>query len=225
MQELKIPMMKSIPDSIDTKARTLRAIISTNNIDRDGEIIEPSAFKDRIESFERNPILLWMHQAFEPPIGRVQELTFHSDRVEASVKFAEGQERAEDIFSLFKQSMLSTFSIGFPRADGCPATAAKGAEQGGVILHGIVTSDMGNERPGLIDPKLGADFGAGLRIRLETVGVDAVVDHAQPPRAIAELPMRPPSGFGVDHQPCRWAQCTAPPEHGRRSAFPSAAGC
>ena len=111
----RIQMMKAIPGSLRAKSRTLDAIISTNQVDRDGEVIEPAAFKGRIDTFMANPVLLWMHNPLSPPIGKVESLDFKPDRVEASLKFAdEGTtELADDIWGLFKQGILRTFSIGF----------------------------------------------------------------------------------------------------------------
>ena len=79
MKELKLPALKAKPESLNSKNRTLDAIISTGQVDRDGEIIEPSAFKARIDTFMENPIVLWMHDAMSPPIGKVTERRFRGE--------------------------------------------------------------------------------------------------------------------------------------------------
>lgn len=110
-----LDVMKTAPDSLDAEKRELTAIISTNDVDRDGEIVEPSAFKARIKTYMQNPVLLWSHDRMNPPIGRALNVDFKDDRMESRLQFRkEGEsELADNVWSLFKQGMLSTFSIGF----------------------------------------------------------------------------------------------------------------
>ena len=74
--------------SLNRTNRTLQATISTNQVDRDGEILEPSAFREHIDTFRANPVFLWMHDATKP-IGRVSDLDIKSDRIDAEVQFRE----------------------------------------------------------------------------------------------------------------------------------------
>ncbi len=110
-----VPMMKAIGESIDSATRTLRAVITTNDVDRDGEIIEPSAFRKRIDTFLDNPVLLWMHDPRQAPIGLAKGLEFFDDRIEADLQFrAEGKSQiADEAWGLYEDGTLKTFSIGF----------------------------------------------------------------------------------------------------------------
>ncbi len=110
-----VDALKAVPNTLDPDKRTLSATISSNSVDRDGEIIEPSAFTERIATFLKNPLLLWMHNAFEPPIGKVTSLEFTKNSIEADLKFrAPGKsERADEVFGLFEDGTLNSFSIGF----------------------------------------------------------------------------------------------------------------
>lgn len=101
--------------SIDGDKRTMTVQMSTNSVDRDGEIIEPTAFKDRIKSFMDNPVLLWMHDPFSPPIGKVNDVAFEKNGLVGEVQFRkEGKSpRADEIFSAYEEGVLTSFSIGF----------------------------------------------------------------------------------------------------------------
>lgn len=122
-----VPCLRTAPGSLDKGRRTLVATISSDSIDRDGEIVEPGAFRERIATFQTNPVLLWMHNAQLPPIGKVLDLTFESDRIVASIRFnPEGRNELSDtVFECYADGTLSSFSIGFrvhrvDRRDGAP---------------------------------------------------------------------------------------------------------
>lgn len=110
-----VPVMKAAPETIDRDKRTLQAVITSNQVDRDGEIVEPGAFKGRIDSFLANPVLLWGHDPHQPPIGKALGVEFFDDRVEAEFKFRKrfDGETLPDIFELYADLTLSSFSIGF----------------------------------------------------------------------------------------------------------------
>jgi HK97 family phage prohead protease len=103
------------PSSLDVEKRELTAVVSTDDVDRDGEIVEPSAFEDKIDTFMANPVFLWMHEARKPPIGRALDLRIEKHSIEADLKFRpEGEsELADDIFTLYSDGTLRMFSIGF----------------------------------------------------------------------------------------------------------------
>ena len=110
-----VPAFKVKASTIDAEKRTLSATISDNTVDRDGDIVVPGAFADRIETFTRNPLLLWMHNSFGFPIGHVPELNIGKDSIEALMKFrpAGDDETADNVFSAFVSGDLRSFSIGF----------------------------------------------------------------------------------------------------------------
>lgn len=110
-----IPVLKAAPDSLDADKRTLRAVVSSNSVDRDGEIIEPTAFEEHIGSFLKNPVLLWNHDPRNPPIGKIPGVEFFDDRVEADIQFRSAGEDllADSVFGLYRQGILTSFSVGF----------------------------------------------------------------------------------------------------------------
>lgn len=109
------PFLGTKAGTVDPDARTLEATISDNSVDRDGEIIQPGAFKDRLATFMKNPVLLWSHNPYVPPIGHATELNIGDDSVEAKFQFRpKGDDPLTDnVFSAYKSGALSSFSIGF----------------------------------------------------------------------------------------------------------------
>ena len=95
---------------IDDEERTVKAVISTGAIDRDGEILSPKGMKH--ENFVKNPVVPCSHNSGEPPIGKAIWLYKGRKKIEAKVKFAT-TERAEEIWQLFKGKFLNAFSVGF----------------------------------------------------------------------------------------------------------------
>lgn len=95
---------------IDEEERTVKAIISSDAIDRDGEILLPKGM--RHDNFVKNPVVPWSHNASEPPVGRALWLHRGRKKIEAKVKFAM-TERAEEVWQLFKGGFLKAFSVGF----------------------------------------------------------------------------------------------------------------
>lgn len=110
-----VPCFAVKAKSIKEKDRTLEAVVSSDIVDRDGEIVVPKAFEKRLDTFKANPVLLWNHNPFEPPIGKVVDLEISEKRIDAKMQFRpEGDsELADDVFKAFAGGFLSSFSIGF----------------------------------------------------------------------------------------------------------------
>jgi len=95
---------------IDDVERTVTAIISTDSVDRDGEVVLPKGAN--LESYLKNPVMLWAHDYYEPPIGRTLWIKTGRNNIKAKAQFAE-TEKAMEIYELFKGGFLNAFSIGF----------------------------------------------------------------------------------------------------------------
>lgn len=87
------------------------AIASTPDPDRDGEIVDPMGME--MTQFKKNPVLLWGHDHFSLPIGKVTDIRATVEGIEFDAEFAEGNEFAQDVKNLFRQGILNAFSIGF----------------------------------------------------------------------------------------------------------------
>lgn len=90
--------------------RTIVARVSTPDRDRDGEIVEPKGID--LANFNANPILLWVHDYKRPPIGRALWSRIDGKGLLCKFKFAETA-FADEIYTLYRDGFLKTFSIGF----------------------------------------------------------------------------------------------------------------
>jgi HK97 family phage prohead protease len=91
--------------------RVRRFIITTDTIDRDGDVVLPKGLE--LDEYRRNPVLLWSHRFDMPPIGKCLDLGLAGDHVVwADFEFAE-HEFAEQVFKLYSGGYLNACSIGF----------------------------------------------------------------------------------------------------------------
>lgn len=112
--------------SIDSKNRTLRAVLSSETVDRYGDVILAKAYdtKENFRNyFDGNPILKWAHgrdsSVPDLPIGEVKEPSFNGLDMnnnlafEGLVKFHDTHQHAQDVWRLYEVGGLRTFSVGF----------------------------------------------------------------------------------------------------------------
>lgn len=106
----------------DVSKKTVRACVSSIKVDRDEEIILPSAFEKRIGNYKANPILCWGHPLSdwvgtkcvpENLIGRALGLEISANEVNANFEYAyDINERARLCFDLVSAGFLKAYSIG-----------------------------------------------------------------------------------------------------------------
>lgn len=90
------------------------ATISTCTVDRDGEVILPSAWEKRLDSYLSNPVVLWAHSHFDPPVGKMVDYEITDKAFRAVTQFAtEEYDFARLVYSLYKGGYLNAFSVGF----------------------------------------------------------------------------------------------------------------
>ncbi len=108
---------------------TFKATISTDSVDRDGEVMVPQGMNSK--DFERNPVMLWNHDPAQP-IGRAISLRRGESAIEAEFVFAprpdeyEGDWFPDYVRGLVAANVLKAVSIGFMPMDGSPRIASKG---------------------------------------------------------------------------------------------------
>jgi len=101
--------------------RTVTARISTMSVDRDGEVLVPQGC-DATE-FLKSPTVFYNHN-YAMPLGRCEGIARKADSIEAKTRFAQrpeehvGEWLADTVFSLFKQKVISGFSVGFVPIEG-----------------------------------------------------------------------------------------------------------
>lgn len=109
---------------VNTGKREVLAIVSTNAIDRDGEIVKPDGLKRR--NYAGNPVVLVNHDYASLPIGKCLWIKPDGDKVIAKYVVSDKTQLARDVWGLLQDGVLGAHSIGFRslRAT-APTTAEK----------------------------------------------------------------------------------------------------
>lgn len=94
----------------------LEAIISTNDVDRHGEVINIDGLD--ISNYEKNPVVMWAHDYSLPPIGKTLSLSKETIgkrmMLKTEMEFAIGiSGLAREVYNLYREGYLHAFSIGF----------------------------------------------------------------------------------------------------------------
>ena len=102
----------------DGGERTVTAVVSSASVDRDREIILPKGIK--LDEFRKNPVILWAHDYGQLPVARAMWVDVKRGKLEVKIEFpAEGKyEQSDAVYEMFKDGLLSAFSIGFIALDG-----------------------------------------------------------------------------------------------------------
>jgi len=93
--------------------RALNVTISTNAVDRSGDIVEPNGGK--FVNFKKNPVVLMAHDYSGLPIGKASDLKKTENGITAKVTFPEEgtYPLADTVYNMYKQKFMRAWSIGF----------------------------------------------------------------------------------------------------------------
>jgi len=103
-----LPTKGDIIDSI-----MIEGYASTNDVDRQGDIVPTSVWEAGMKNYLKNPVILAYHEHCEP-IGRMVEHKIDEKGLWIKARISAA---AEDVFSLVKDGVLTAFSIGFRIVD------------------------------------------------------------------------------------------------------------
>lgn len=113
---------KGLPAEIKMERGQFTARISTDALDRDGEIVVPGGCNSK--EYERNPVVFWNHDA-NMPIGKCVALKREERWITATAKFAKrpddyvGEFFPDFARAMVEQGIVKGVSIGFiPLPDG-----------------------------------------------------------------------------------------------------------
>ena len=115
------------------KASTFVATITTDSVDRDGEVVVPGGMNSR--DYERNPVLLYEHDV-KSPIGKMLSMKRAERSIEAEFALAPrpdnhvGEWFPDTVASLMDFGALNTMSIGFLGLEARPASKADSEKYG-----------------------------------------------------------------------------------------------
>lgn len=112
-------MLKYISTSLKAQTNGFSAVISTPQVDLDGESVDPLGIINKAE-YMTNPLVYWAHEwAFNPsaePIGKATRLDVFKDRIESDAQFAPTQ-KAQNVKALVDGGFVSRTSVGFDPID------------------------------------------------------------------------------------------------------------
>lgn len=104
----------------DTEPRTMRFVVSTAAVDRDGDTVAVGGWQTA--NYEANPVVLWGHDQHSLPIGRCIRLENDGSRLLAVVEFVPADmpvvgEMAEAVYRMCRDGYLCATSVGFKPID------------------------------------------------------------------------------------------------------------
>lgn len=108
------PVMRAVDAMpMPGEGRTIRFVFSDGSVDRAGDTIDPNGWDTA--AFMRNPVALWAHASYEPPIGRASGLAIEGTRLMGDITFASADEYpfADTIYRLTKGGYINAVSVGF----------------------------------------------------------------------------------------------------------------
>jgi HK97 family phage prohead protease len=114
IDELEEPVVKRLVTTGDitidkNEESTVVGYISTIDVDSDGDIVLPDALN--LERYKKNPIVLYNHN-MNAPVGVSEKIKVTEDGILSKTRFG-STSFAQDIFTLVKDKILKTFSVGF----------------------------------------------------------------------------------------------------------------
>lgn len=104
----------------DAEPRTMRFVVSTAAVDRDGDTVAVGGWKTA--NYEANPVILWGHDQHSLPIGRCIKLENDGTKLTAVVEFVPADmpivgEMAEAVYRMCRDGYLCATSVGFKPID------------------------------------------------------------------------------------------------------------
>lgn len=103
----------AVPEAGTDGSRKVRFVFSDGTVDRAGDSIDPAGWE--IAGFLDNPVALWAHDSFAPPIGRASNVGPSGNRLMGDIEFmaAEISAFADSIYRMVKAGFVKAVSVGF----------------------------------------------------------------------------------------------------------------
>ena len=104
---------------VEGEDRTIRFVASTEDVDRDGDVISVDGWD--LRAYKKNPVVLWAHQSGSPfnppppPIGTATRVQKADGKLLIDVRFAKAEDYpfADTIYRLTKDKIIRAGSVGF----------------------------------------------------------------------------------------------------------------
>jgi HK97 family phage prohead protease len=101
------------PKNVEGAARTKRFVFSDASIDHSNDSIDPKGWD--LSVFNRNPVALFSHMSWDPPIGRASNVSVENKQLAGDIEFASAEVYpfADTIYQLVDGGFLNATSVGF----------------------------------------------------------------------------------------------------------------
>ena len=87
-------------------------IATTDDIDRDGDIVMPGGVSNLDKYLKDNPVILFGHNYSQPPVGKAVDGRVGEKSIELDIEFAD-TEFGREVKYLYDNGFMNSFSIGF----------------------------------------------------------------------------------------------------------------
>lgn len=100
-------------DDEDDDSRTLSFLVSTQDVDRHGDTIDPSGWE--LDNYVKNPVVLWAHDQSELPVAKASNIVAGENGLLSDATFTTREEnpKGDMVYRLYKGGFLHACSVGF----------------------------------------------------------------------------------------------------------------
>lgn len=116
---MKEKMIKSLAFNFEVKAASdadkvlIEGLASTTSIDLDNDIVLASAFSESIGEYLKNGKLLWMHDWYGIPFGKVTSASIEPNGIRVTAEVWSDNDEGKRLARAIKEGVVNAFSIGF----------------------------------------------------------------------------------------------------------------
>ncbi|MCC6483340.1 MAG: hypothetical protein IT209_00710 [Armatimonadetes bacterium] len=96
--------------SIEDGERAAIQVISTRDVDRDDDIMDPKGCV--LDEYRLNPVVLWNHDYSQPPVAKCVDIRADAEKITVKSVYAQTP-FAEEVYQLKREGILQAASVGF----------------------------------------------------------------------------------------------------------------
>lgn len=96
---------------VERDEKRILAIATDETIDRHGEVLPIDSWD--FKNFKKNPVLMFNHDYWLPPVGVVKNIKLDGKRVTFEPQFHEITQLAREVKQMYDEGIMNSFSVGF----------------------------------------------------------------------------------------------------------------